>query len=625
MTWHSLSPSIALRSFEDVGCVVTSATDGHGYLGYKRADKKFDESPASSSFVPEQGRTVHVAVPIREADTEIGVRLCVICYVGGQEEPRKFWAAKGQSGVQFDIPESTKSVSVLLRVQGRGALTIAEPVVHYGVELSSWQATLPLIPGQRLHLEVDTVSTLGLHHSALARVQFISEDGEALQPSTDLALSAELGTYFYLDTDCKDQLSTASLDVTPDPQASALCLTGRQWKEKNRTLVLGVPRLRQVESVLHEDILTQTLNWLKFLPSESRLIVLYTTAPPVGHPTLSLRPNRLAEEYRRLGIEVIFFPFSRIADEQRITDSGIVQFSRTEIDQVNELLFQRKGRNNLFICSSFPDIGALTTIDLLKSAGWATMYEVRDEMEEFNRVGYSKWFDPELERQVVNRVDNVVTVSPRLAQKIHTISRGTADPVVVQNAAPPALIRQGKFLRTRHVVNERLRHRIIGYMGHLTDSWFDWDLVISCARENPDFSFEIIGHGMPKNLELPENIEFLGPRTHEEFVEISRRWLVGLIPFQPTPLTYAVDPNKIYEYLAVGLRTVTAPMGSVSFCPSTYIYDQPDDFPRVLRQAVEDAFTDQEIEAINAYILSAGWENRAKTMLMIARLEGQAK
>ena len=243
-------------------------------------------------------------------------------------------------------------------------------------------------------------------------------------------------------------------------------------------------------------------------------------------------------------------------------------------------------------------------------------------MEEFNRVGYSKWFEPELERQVVQRVDSIATVSPRLAEKMSIISRGTASPVVIQNAAPPALIAKGATLRTPQALASRLDHRVIGYMGHLTDSWFDWDLLITCALANPDLQFEIIGHGLPKNLDLPENITHLGPRTHDEFLDICRRWLVGLIPFQPTPLTYAVDPNKIYEYLAAGLRTVTAPMGSVALCPSTYVYERPEDFPSTLRRAVEEEFSEHELQIINEYVVGAGWENRARTLVSVSGLEG---
>lgn len=623
MNWHSLSPTISvLPNEEDDECRVESVTETHGYLGFLREDSRFGTAPARTSFKPQPGRTVHVTVPSAVHPSNVRLRLCVICYVGDTHEAHKFWSDNGNPAVRFEIPVDTRTVSLLLRVQGTGTLSVGSPVTHYGVGLDAWQEVVPVVSGSRVRIKIETISTQGLANSALAQLEFQTSDGEALDPSVDLPINPELGNYFYLTTPSSTEISTTNVEVDVPTDASAVRFTGRQWKPRNVTTVLDSLRVSEVQGEPDEDIFERTMEWLRDLPAESSLIVLYTTAPPVGHPTLSLRPNRLAQEYRQLGIDVIFFPFSSIKNEQRVTETGIVQFSRTELDQVNDVLRTRQGTRNLFICSSFPDIGALTTIDLLKASGWATMYEVRDEMEEFNRVGYSKWFEPELERQVVQRVGSIVTVSPRLAEKMRIISRGTVAPVVIQNAAPPELIAKGAFLRNREVIARRMDHRIIGYMGHLTDSWFDWDLLISCAVANPDLQFEIIGHGMPKNLNLPENITHLGPRTHDEFIDISRRWLVGIIPFQPTPLTYAVDPNKIYEYLAVGLRTVTAPMGSVSLCPSTYVYEQPEDFPAMLRRAITEGFPEEELQIINAYVEGAGWENRARTMITISGMEG---
>lgn len=623
MNWHSLSPTLSiLSSAEDGECHVTSSSENHGYLGFLRQDSKFGTAPAQSSFAPQPGRTVHIVVPSSIEQGNVRLRLCVICYVGDALTPRKFWSENGNPAARLDVPGDTRKISLLLRVQGAGSLSIGTPTTHYGVGLDAWQDVVPLTPDTRALVEIDTISTQDLPNSALVQIEFQTSDGEPLDPSVELPINVELGNYAYLVTASRTEVSRSEVELAVPPGACAVRFTGRQWKVRNSTTVLDSPRVREIAGSAGADVFARNMEWLKDLRAETPLIVLYTTAPPVGHPTLSLRPNRLAEEYRKLGIEVVFFPFSSITSDQRVTDTGIVQFSRSELDQVNEVLRTREGVNNLFICSSFPDIGALTTIDLLNAAGWATMYEVRDEMEEFNRVGYSKWFDPELERQVVRRVDSIVTVSPRLAEKMRIISRGTATPVVIQNAAPPGLIAKGTSLRSMDAVAHRLEHKIIGYMGHLTDSWFDWDLVITCAVENPDLSFEIIGHGMPKSLNLPGNITHLGPRTHDEFLDISRRWLVGIIPFQPTPLTYAVDPNKIYEYLAVGLRTVTAPMGSVALCPSTYIYEQPEDFPAMLRRAITDDFPQEELLLIDDYIESAGWENRARTMVTVSGMEG---
>lgn len=623
MQWSILSQAIQnvpSNSAEDV--TVELPTAGRGYMGYGRDNAVFSMPPEHSSFHPNPGATVHVSVDATAAEDDVQAQLCVICYQNEGSEPHKFWSDMGAPAVEFQVPENTSSASVVLLIKGHGKLTIARPVIEEGISLPQWSRTLPVEPGQKMRLTLHTRCTLPLDNSGLVAASFRDRDDQLLLPSGDLPINPVMGSYFYLSTTETNETMDKTVEFTVPSGAVSMSLKGRAWNPSNHVTVIGEPEVSRPEMEVDGWTFEESLDWLRTLKPDQPLIVLYTTAPPVGHPTLSLRPNRLALEYRRMGIEVLFFPFSRITDQHRLTREGVVQFNRTELDQVNSVLSTRRGPSNVFICSSFPDIGALTTIDLLRASQWSTVYEVRDEMEDFNRVGYSKWFDPELERQVVNRVDSIVTVSPRLAEKMRLISREKVEPRVVQNAAPPALIERGKELRHEKVVSERRRHRIVGYIGHLTDSWFDWDLIISTAVAHPDFRFEIIGHGMPESIELPDNIEYLGPKTHDEFVEISRRWWVGLIPFQETPLTYAVDPNKVYEYLAVGLRTVTAPMGAVASCPSTYIYKGPEEFASILAKALDDEFTSDELTLINEYIKTAGWESRAATMIEIAGLEG---
>ncbi len=57
-----------------------------------------------------------------------------------------------------------------------------------------------------------------------------------------------------------------------------------------------------------------------------------------------------------------------------------------------------------------------------------------------------------------------------------------------------------KSFRTLENLNARAGSRKVGYIGHLTASWFDWPLIIRSARESPDLIYEFIGFGEPKIL-----------------------------------------------------------------------------------------------------------------------------
>ena len=95
------------------------------------------------------------------------------------------------------------------------------------------------------------------------------------------------------------------------------------------------------------------------------------------------------------------------------------------------------------------------------------------------------------------------------------------------------------------------------YVGTI-DAWFDWDSILSAARNHPEWSFELVGPVVARPEEAPGNIHFHGPVPHEAVAD----WLVSadvlLIPFVRNRLIDAVDPVKMYEYLAAGRPIVSS-------------------------------------------------------------------
>ena len=158
---------------------------------------------------------------------------------------------------------------------------------------------------------------------------------------------------------------------------------------------------------------------------------------------------------------------------------------------------------------------------------------------------------------------------------------------------------------------------VVGYVGHLTASWFDWNAVIHAARQLPEILFEIVGHGKPANISLPSNVKYLGPKTHHELQDIVKHWKVGLIPFIESPLTRGVDPNKIYEYFSWGLRVVSAKMGAVHTYPSTWVYSGQDELTNAISEAVRTSLTEEEMNRIADHAALSSWQDRAETMLRL--------
>lgn len=101
----------------------------------------------------------------------------------------------------------------------------------------------------------------------------------------------------------------------------------------------------------------------------------------------------------------------------------------------------------------------------------------------------------------------------------------------------------------------------IGYLGALAP-WFDFELVAATARARPDWRVRLVGPVLPgaeRDVErvggMP-NVSVEGAVSYDDVPAVMHGFTVGLIPFRYDELTRAVNPNKMYEYLAMGVPVV---------------------------------------------------------------------
>lgn len=524
---------------------------------------------------------------------------------------------------------SVMSLSTKPNASGREMRLLGPPQITYGetnlvggslghgytrglsTELISQTFGVP-VGARSLKLNFDIRSSKIPGKQAL-RVRFLDGDGNENVPARGLSLGDGLGPY----TLAKSR-ETSNVHTSPSIKVPA----SAKFLE-----IRGVPfyRYQVIHNVVPEpvweigDVLTSLEQFL--VSAEGKpLVVVDTTAPPVSDDSRALRPNNLSLELAKRGINVVFFPFGKLRDFPSLPHENIFQTDRSDFQRVLlKLISMRGGENNIYCCTSFSSVSAVTTMDLMQHHGWHTVYEVRDDMEEFNRVGYSKWYSPMLERRVVERADMVMSVSPVLADKLQSLVPSSNRTIhVLPNAAPLRTVHEGQPLRNSKTWNERPYK--VGYVGHLTESWFDWARLLRAVQNMPDVQFEIIGHGMPKSIVLPSNATYFGPKSHSELLQFVKEWRVGLIPFQSSPLSRGVDPNKLFEYAAWGLRTVSAPMGSVFDAPSTYVYESDHEFQGAIVHALLTEMTEHEMKVLDDFSAQNTWSNRADQILSV--LEG---
>ncbi|MGD8412897.1 MAG: glycosyltransferase [Candidatus Latescibacterota bacterium] len=127
----------------------------------------------------------------------------------------------------------------------------------------------------------------------------------------------------------------------------------------------------------------------------------------------------------------------------------------------------------------------------------------------------------------------------------------------------------------------------IGYLGAIAP-WFDFEAVENVARAHPDWEVSLVGPvvlGVEAEIErlaaLP-NVSHAAAVPYEDVPNVLGTFTLGIIPFRRNALTRGVNPNKMYEYLAMGL-----PVVATDFSPEVGRYPElvatsghPDGFVR---------------------------------------------
>ena len=415
------------------------------------------------------------------------------------------------------------------------------------------------------------IAKFGKPSDALVNFNFFDENMEQLIPPVvkGLTFSNNVGWYSYLRQDNETGGFAIAFEL---PEGCVFIHTGfRIWHAKSSV------KLQPNFEIRPSSLNQFELDFQRFMSnvemSKSDELVFMFSGTTYVQDVRANRPIRLTKEFLKRDIPVIFnyHRWRRTDEHPEYQGDLLFQIPIDVTKQFMSRLASIKSRKKKIFIVSYPHTIIPKILNRFKVNGWVTIYDARDDWEEFEKVGQAKWYKSSNEKYIVRNCDHVTAVSKPLAEKLNQYEPHK-NVKVVPNALSPY------FLSENYRWKGSAKNNKVGYFGHLTSSWFDWDSLIQIANARPEYNFEIIGHSAPDDLELPSNIDLMGPKTHPEINKIAAEWNVAIIPFKTGPLADAVDPIKIYEYMALDLPTVSFTMPQIDDYPSTLTVESVDEF-----------------------------------------------
>jgi hypothetical protein len=284
--------------------------------------------------------------------------------------------------------------------------------------------------------------------------------------------------------------------------------------------------------------------------------------------------------------------------------------------------------------SVFAGRGDVTAIALAYNGDWARrarparlVYEMIDDLRVFPQPLAQL---ARAHRALLAQADLVVASAAPLLDQTRA---ARPDTILVSNGVDVDYVRQHA---RRGIVPEGFadlvdaKRPIIGYHGALA-AWVDYPLLAEVARMRPDYAFVLIGPDYDgsfgkSRLHRLNNVRWLGARSREDLMRYLAWYDAAMLPFVVGPVTDAVSPLKLFEYLAAGKPVVSTPLAEVSRYPVVLLADEARTFALALDHALEMREDRMYLGLMKKTADENTWEARAQDMLAaIEALASRAK
>ncbi len=198
--------------------------------------------------------------------------------------------------------------------------------------------------------------------------------------------------------------------------------------------------------------------------------------------------------------------------------------------------------------------------ELAWARGLRTVFELIDDWE--SSLG-AAWFDNVIMQRFAAGCAVTAGTARVLVDRLRRA--GATDPVYLPNAADETVFDAYRpYSRPADYPDGYARTLL--YFGSLYGEWFGWEYVRAAAERNRDAAIVLIGDD-PRTESMPPNVISLGPKENGDLPAYLAAADAAIVPFRPCPITDAVSPVKVFEYLFLCKRVVATRMPELDGYP----------------------------------------------------------
>lgn len=184
------------------------------------------------------------------------------------------------------------------------------------------------------------------------------------------------------------------------------------------------------------------------------------------------------------------------------------------------------------------------------------------------------------EIKLIRRCDLLITSSLSLKKKVDQIA-GYEKSILVRNGAAGEKAQEIKDPQKKDQYS-------LGYIGTVAE-WFDFDLVCRSLDGDKEIEYHIIGP-VNKRVECA-GITYHGAIPHFRLWEDIQYFDCLIMPFKVNEIVAAVDPVKLYEYIAFGKCIVSVFYKEIErFDGFVYFYNNQEEYKSLINWLKKEGF-----------------------------------